>query len=123
VGDFEAPDEGKIQGESLLDEGVDVIYGIGGKTGNGGLTAAKERGKWGVGVDVDQYFILPNERDILITSTMKRLDNAALGLSGVFSRTNSQEDRSIWEPRPIMAWAWRHSTISRTRYRRISSRT
>jgi basic membrane protein A len=79
VGDFEAPDEGKIQGESLIDEGVDVIYGIGGKTGNGGLTAAKERGVWGVGVDVDQYFTLPNEQDILLTSTMKRLDNAVFG--------------------------------------------
>jgi basic membrane protein A len=79
VGDFEAPDQGKIQGESLIDEGVDVIYGIGGKTGNGGLTAAKERGKWGVGVDVDQYNTLPNEKDILLTSTMKRLDNAVFG--------------------------------------------
>ncbi len=67
VGDFEAPDEGKIQGNSLIDEGVDVIFGVGGKTGNGGLAAAKERGKWGVGVDVDQYFTLPNEKDILIT--------------------------------------------------------
>ena len=47
VGDFEAPDQGKIQGNSLIDEGVDVIFGVGGKTGNGGLTAAKERGKWG----------------------------------------------------------------------------
>jgi len=55
---------------------VDVIFGVGGKTGNGGLTAAKERGKWGIGVDVDQYNTLPNEKDILITSCMKRLDNA-----------------------------------------------
>ena len=76
VGDFEAPDQGKIQGNSLIDEGVDVIFGVGGKTGNGGLAAAKERGKWGIGVDVDQYFTLPNEKDILITSCMKRLDNA-----------------------------------------------
>ncbi len=76
VGDFEAPDEGKIQGNSLIDEGVDVIFGVGGKTGNGGIAAAKERGKWGIGVDVDQYFTLPNEKDILITSCMKRLDNA-----------------------------------------------
>jgi basic membrane protein A len=80
VGDFEAPDEGKIQGESLIDEGADVIYGIGGKTGNGGITAAKERGVWAVGVDVDQYNTLPNEKDILITSTIKRLDNAVFGV-------------------------------------------
>jgi basic membrane protein A and related proteins len=81
VGDFEAPDQGKIQGQSLIDEGVDVIFGVGGKTGNGGLAAAKESGKWGVGVDVDQYFTLPNEKDILITSCMKRLDNAVFGVT------------------------------------------
>jgi basic membrane protein A len=81
VGDFEAPDQGKIQGQSLIDEGVDVIFGVGGKTGNGGLTAAKENGKWGVGVDVDQYYTLPNEKDILITSCMKRLDNAVYNVT------------------------------------------
>lgn len=80
VGDFESPDKGKIQGNSLIDEGVDVILGAGGKTGNGGLTAAKERGKLGIGVDVDQYYTLPNEKDILITSTMKRLDNAVFNV-------------------------------------------
>jgi basic membrane protein A len=80
VGDFEAPDEGKTQGLSLIDEGADVILGIGGKTGNGGLVAAKERGVWGVGVDVDQYNTLPNEKDILITSTIKRLDMAVFGV-------------------------------------------
>ena len=80
VGDFEAADQGKIVGNSLIDEGADVIFGVGGKTGNGGLAAAKERGKWGVGVDVDQYNTLPNEKDILLTSTMKRLDNAVFAV-------------------------------------------
>jgi basic membrane protein A len=80
VGDFEAPDQGKIQGNSLIDEGVDVIFGCGGKTGNGGIAAAKEREKWGIGVDVDQYYTLPNEQDILITSVMKRLDNAVFSV-------------------------------------------
>jgi basic membrane protein A len=86
VGDFEAPDEGKTQGLSLIDEGADVILGIGGKTGNGGLVAAKERGLWGVGVDVDQYNTLTNEKDILITSTIKRLDMA------VFNTVKSVQD-------------------------------
>ncbi len=84
VGDFTAPEEGKTQGLSLIDEGVDVIFGVGGPTGHGGLAAAKERGKWGVGVDVDQYFTLPNEKDILITSCMKRLDNAVFGVVELF---------------------------------------
>lgn len=81
VGDFEAPDKGKIQGNSLIDEGVDVIFGVGGKTGNGGITAAKERGKWGIGVDVDQYNTLPNEKDILLTSCVKRLDNSVYAVA------------------------------------------
>jgi basic membrane protein A len=80
VGDFEAPDEGKVQGNSLIDEGVDIICGVGGKTGNGGIAAAKERGKWGIGVDVDQYYTLPNEKDILVTSTVKRMDAAVFGV-------------------------------------------
>jgi alpha-glucoside transport system substrate-binding protein len=85
VGDFEAPDQGKVQANSLIDEGADIIMGVGGKTGNGGIAAAKERGKWGVGVDVDQYYTLPNEKDILVTSTIKRLDKAVFSVikSGV----------------------------------------
>jgi basic membrane protein A len=86
IGDFDSPDQGKIQGNSLIDEGVDVIFGVGGKTGNGGLAAAKERGKWGVGVDVDQYFTLPNEKDILITSCMKRLDNAVYNVTEALTK-------------------------------------
>ncbi len=80
VGDFEAPDQGKAQANSLIDEGADVIMGVGGKTGNGGIVAAKERGKYGVGVDVDQYYTLPNEKDILVTSTVKRLDKGVLAV-------------------------------------------
>jgi len=80
VGDFEAPDQGKVQANSLIDEGADVVMGVGGRTGNGGIAAAKERGKWGIGVDVDQYYTLPNEKDILITSTVKRLDKAVFNV-------------------------------------------
>jgi basic membrane protein A and related proteins len=80
VGDFVAYDEGKAQGNALIDQGVDVIFGVGGQTGNGGLAAAKERGKWGIGVDFDQYYTLPAEGDILLSSVLKRLDNAAYGV-------------------------------------------
>ena len=80
VGDFQAPDQGKTQANSLIDGGADIIMGVGGKTGDGGIAAAKERGKWGVGVDMDQYYNLPNEKDILITSTMKRLDKAVFSV-------------------------------------------
>jgi basic membrane protein A len=76
VGDFLAADQGKRVADSLIDAGADVILGVGGQTGDGAIAAAKQRGKWGVGIDVDQYYTTPNEKDILITSTIKRLDNA-----------------------------------------------
>jgi basic membrane protein A len=62
--------------DSLITLGADVIFGVGGQTGNGALFKAKERGKQGIGVDVDQFISFPEVSDILISSAMKSLDNA-----------------------------------------------
>jgi basic membrane protein A len=86
VGDFDAPEEGMRQGFLLIDQGVDVIFNVGGRTGHGALAAAKERGKWGIGVDVDQYYTLSNERDILLTSCVKRLDKAIYSVVEAMTR-------------------------------------
>ena len=43
----------------MIDKGVDVIFGCGGKTGNGAVTAAAQAGVYAIGVDTDQYFTLP----------------------------------------------------------------
>jgi len=80
AGDFGSPDKGRAEGNALIDAGVDVILVAAGETGNGGLAAARERGKWGIGVDVDQYLALPGEREILLTSCLKRLDQATLAI-------------------------------------------
>ena len=62
--------------DSLITLGADVMFGVGGQTGNGALLKAKERGKQGIGVDVDQFLSFPEVSDILISSAMKSLDNA-----------------------------------------------
>ncbi len=80
AGSFDNFMKGKAIGESMIAEGVDVIFGVGGQTGVGGLTAAKEHGKWGIGVDVDQFFSLPQVKDCLLTSCMKRMDNAVFDM-------------------------------------------
>jgi len=67
---------GKEVGLSMIDQGADVIFGVGGNTGNGGLLAAKEKGKMAIGVDVDQYLTYPEVKDALITSAMKNVDVA-----------------------------------------------
>ena len=73
---FIDPATGKEVGLSMINQGADVIFGVGGNTGNGGLLAAKEKGKMGIGVDVDQYYTYADVKDILITSAMKNVDVA-----------------------------------------------
>jgi basic membrane protein A len=67
---------GRHLADSLITLGSDVMFGVGGQTGNGVLLQAKERGMTGIGVDVDQYYSFPEVKDILVSSAMKSLDNA-----------------------------------------------
>jgi basic membrane protein A and related proteins len=76
AGTFIVPDLGGQIADSLFSLGVDVIFGVGGQTGNGALLKAKEQGKEGIGVDVDQTISIPEVSDILISSAMKGLDKA-----------------------------------------------
>jgi len=76
AGSFINPAMGGHLADSLLALGADVMFGVGGQTGNGALIKAREYEKQGIGVDVDQYISLPEVSDILISSAMKSLDNA-----------------------------------------------
>lgn len=73
---FVDPAKGKETGNSMIGQGCDVIFGVGGNTGNGGLLAAKEKGLAAIGVDVDQYNTYPEVKDALVTSAMKNVDVA-----------------------------------------------
>jgi len=74
--DFNDPDWGKQQGVTFIGQGADIIFGVGGNTGNGGLLAAKEANKMCIGVDVDQFVSYPDVDSCLITSAEKHLDLA-----------------------------------------------
>jgi basic membrane protein A len=73
---FTDPAKGKEVGQSMIDQGCDVVFGVGGNTGNGGLLAAKEKGLMAIGVDVDQYYTYPEVKDALISSAAKNVDAA-----------------------------------------------
>lgn len=60
---------------TMIAEGADVIYGAGGQTGNGGLIAACNAGLPVIGVDVDQYYTLPEVQPCIVTSATKDLVN------------------------------------------------
>ena len=57
-------------GTNQIDAGSQVVFSVAGPCGLGALDAAKERGKWGVGVDVDQSFL----GNYILTSAVKRVD-------------------------------------------------
>jgi basic membrane protein A len=76
TGDFADLTKGKEASESLFDEGVDIFTGVGGLIGTPGFDVARERGGYGVWVDVDGYNLLPEARDVLLTSIMKNMDNS-----------------------------------------------
>jgi len=76
TGTFTDPDKGKQSALSLIDEGADIILPVAGSTGNGAFTAAAEKKVYAIGVDTDQCVSIPDACPVLITSNMKRTDNA-----------------------------------------------
>lgn len=74
VGSFDDPKRGHALAIRLLDKGADVIFGVAGQSGVGAIQAVKERGKWAIGVDTDQYYTLLDLQDVLLTSCLKRMD-------------------------------------------------
>jgi basic membrane protein A and related proteins len=68
---FIDPDWGKSIALSLIDNGADVIFGAGGKTGNGALLGGVEKNIPVIGVDTDQYYTMPEAQQVLLTSAMK----------------------------------------------------
>jgi basic membrane protein A len=60
----------KAVAENHIDAGAQVVFNVAGPCGLGALEAAKERGRWGIGVDKDQSFLGTH----ILTSAVKRVD-------------------------------------------------
>jgi len=65
--------KGKAIANNMYQQGADIVFHASGGVGDGVIEAAKEKGKWAIGVDKDQNFLAP---DHVLTSAMKRVDNA-----------------------------------------------
>ena len=75
TGNFESTDDGRTMGETLMDEGADIIMPVAGPVGLGTAAAAKERGNtYIIGVDADWYLTSPDYADIILTSVLKNMD-------------------------------------------------
>jgi basic membrane protein A len=77
---FVDPEWGAATANSMMDKGVDTIFGCGGKTGNGAVTAAAQAGKFAIGVDSDQYLTLPEAAPRMLSSAMKLITPGVAGL-------------------------------------------
>jgi basic membrane protein A len=70
---FADPAKGKELALLQYGRGVDVIYHAAGSTGLGVIEAAREAGKFAIGVDSNQNYVAPGT---VLTSMVKRVDNA-----------------------------------------------
>jgi basic membrane protein A len=69
---FTDPEWGASTAKQAIDQGADVIFGAGGKTGNGALIeTATHEGVYCIGVDSDQWFTVPEAHPCLVSSAMK----------------------------------------------------
>ncbi len=95
--DFNAQDKCKELALNQIAKGSQVVFQVAGGCGLGALDAAREKGKWGIGVDKDQS----NLGRHILTSAVKRVDNAVFltaqsvkngtfkgGVDGVFNLRN-----------------------------------
>lgn len=69
---FTDPEWGATTARQAIDQGADVIFGAGGKTGNGALIeTAGTPGMYCIGVDSDQWETVPEAHSCLVSSAMK----------------------------------------------------
>ena len=73
IGNFSDEATGKVVGQALIAEGVDVMFVAAGASGNGVFTAAKEaKDVYCIGCDVDQYDDgADGDANIILTSALK----------------------------------------------------
>ncbi len=71
---FTDPEWGASTAKQAVDQGADVVFGAGGKTGNGALIeVAGNPGLYCIGVDTDQWETVPEAHPCLVSSAMKLL--------------------------------------------------
>jgi basic membrane protein A len=91
---FTDPEWGATTAKQAIDQGADVVFGAGGKTGNGALIeTAGVDGAYCIGVDSDQWETVPEAHDCLVSSAMKLItpgvfDLAKLSHDGSFPNGN-----------------------------------
>ena len=77
---FTDPMWGTAIANSLVAEGADIIFGVGGTTGSDAIVAAVMGNAFGIGVDIDEHYTLPSAAPRLYTSVVKLIAPSVTGL-------------------------------------------
>lgn len=84
--------KGKAIANNMYQKNADIVFHASGGVGDGVIEAAKEKGKWAIGVDKDQNFLAP---DNVLTSAMKRVDNAVFHMSSMLAKGEFKGGKTI----------------------------
>jgi basic membrane protein A len=76
TGSFTDQQKGLESGKNLIEQGADIIFAAAGATGNGTAKACQDNKALFIGVDADQYNTIAGIGDTIVTSAIKRVDNA-----------------------------------------------
>ncbi len=87
---FTDPEWGATTAAQAIDNGADVVFGAGGKTGNGALIeAAGYDGVFCIGVDSDQWFTVPEAHPCLMSSAMKLITPGIVDIVDLYMAGNA----------------------------------
>ncbi len=75
VGTWTDPAKGKELTISMIEQGVDVVWGAAGRSGLGVINAAKEKNRYAIGADSDQGYLAPRH---VLTNGMKYVNNTVI---------------------------------------------
>ncbi|SDL62438.1 nucleoside-binding protein [Geodermatophilus siccatus] len=91
VSGFGDPARGQIVAQGMYDAGADIVYHAAGGSGIGVFQAAAASGNRAIGVDSDQYLTVgPELQPVVMTSMLKRVDNAVEQFINDYSEGNVQ---------------------------------
>ena len=95
---FTDPEWGASTARQAIDQGADIVFGAGGKTGNGALIeVAGSEGIFCIGVDTDQWETVPEAHPCLVSSAMKLITPGVFNLIKLSDEGNFPDGNFVGE--------------------------
>lgn len=82
AGSFDDQAKGKELALASIEQGADIVFAAAGQAGIGAVTACLEKNALFIGVDADQYETVDEAKPIILTSAIKRVDQAVFQIVG-----------------------------------------